>query len=203
MSFVRIPELIPIDRPVPDRGDPAWGAVRQRLFDAVATPCGTDPPRIEVPAPARNELLELLDGVQRQAAGPAQGLDPDAVPAPWRERLAWAGMPFARDGTLRWEELDLSDDSAPTLTQGRLRLSAPDGWLQLTSLALKPVRQCIAHHFGFRLQCATAVRTWRWPGALVLMSSNHLPVAGFVHGCHGEVRTSIYLEPGDTQLVAM
>lgn len=203
MSFVRIPELMPIDRPVPDRGDPACGAIKQQLFDAVTTPCGSGPQRIEVPAPLQGELLALLDAVQRQASGPAQGLNPDGMPGPWRERLAWAGMPFANDGTLHWQELEPSADPTPTIAGGRLRLSDPEGWYQLTSLALKPLRQFVAQRFGFRLQCATAVRTWRWPGVLALMSCNHLPVAGFVHGCQGDERASVYLEPGDAQLIAM
>ncbi|GDY12032.1 hypothetical protein LBMAG53_09100 [Planctomycetota bacterium] len=203
MSFVRIPELIPIDRPVPDRGDPAWGDLRQRVLDAVATPSATGPHRVEVPAPVRSELLDFLEAVRRQASGQAQGLNPDRVPGPWRERLAWAGMPFANDGKLLWEELEPSTDPAPTFAAGRLRLSEPEGWRQLTSLALKPLRQFVAERFGFRLQCATGVRAWRWPGVLVLVSGNHLPVAGFVHCCQGDERTSIYLDPGDAQLIAM
>lgn len=181
-------------------GDPAeiLATWRERVLDAQVLGTQVQPPT-EVSAGCAAWLSEALPGDGR----PARGLDVAGLPAAWRETLAWAGVPLASGGTLRWG-VDLRQDAAvesPLLKDGVLVLPPPDAMARLSSVALKPLRRLVADRLECRLQAAPGIRLWLWDGRAVLQSQSSLMLAGFLYGSAPGHRASLALEPWGGQVV--
>lgn len=150
--------------------------------------------------------VEALAGWAAEVAGmgPALGLDPASLPAAeWRDLLAWAGVPLAAGGALRWGTDLCSDPAAARVEErgGVLVLPPPAALPGLSSLALKPLRRWIAARIGVRLQSATGVRLWAWPDRAVVLSLAAVPLGGFLYGPVAGHRTTLALDPGGWQAV--
>jgi hypothetical protein len=156
-----------------------------------------------LPAQESARLRELAADIVQRSGGPAVGMSTTDLPESWRKLLAWSGMPFIPgDGPVRWgREVVIGTVSVPTVADGRLHLPTAEVMSSLSSLALKPLRAFVHGRFGYRLQAAPALRTWRWPRLVVVLSTATLPVGGFLHGPGADQRTTIALEPGGVQLI--
>jgi hypothetical protein len=123
------------------------------------------------------------------------------IPAEWVDALAWCGMPVAT-GPLCWGvDLEQADVTAPVVRKGRLLLPPLETLATLTSLALKPLRLFIHERLGCRLQAASGIRMWLWPGRAVLQSLSPIPLAGFFYAPLPGHRAGLAIEPWGDQLI--
>lgn len=154
------------------------------------------------PAAYRDACAAFAEQAEPAGGPPALGLGPADLPAAWRDALAWAGMPLSPHGSLRWgRDLGPGGAAVPAIEQGRLLLPPPEALVQLTSLALKPLRRWVADRLGCRLQAAPGIRLWLWPGRAVALSTSAIPLAGFVYGSAPGHRAGLALDPGAWQIV--
>ncbi len=187
--------------PGPAPGTAGFGALRCAVLDAWVRA-----ESVQIPASTQGELTQWLDGIATGCGGPAQGLDPVGVPADWADTLRWSGVPFASPGTgaLRWgRDFVLAEVDAPEQRDGRLLLPPVQVLARLTSLSLKPARTFVGQRLGVRLQMAPAVHLYLWPARAVVVSQAALALAGFLVGPGPGQRSSLALEPGSAQTVAL
>lgn len=187
-----------LDRAAPAHDSTDFGALRARVLDAHLL----DRP-ILVPRTIAAELDDWAAAVVATASGAPIGLAAAGVPDLWYDVLAWSGMPMSVDGPLQWE-VDIGEEHAvamPEFRGAKLVLPPPPVLAQLTSLALKPLRQLVANRLGCRLQAATALRLFLWPNQAVLVSHAEVPLGGFLHGPNQGMRHSLSVPPGDAQVI--
>ncbi len=178
-------------------------------------------PRMPAAAPSTTPRIAALDQVLAEGSVPADGaaeiaawaqelaasgrrrmgVDPATVPAPWRDVLADAGVPFAPGGQ-PWTARGVDALPRPRLDpDGTLLLPPLERFRTLTSLPLKAVRLWVHERFGVRLQVATGVRLWLWSNQLAVVNGDDRHRGGFLHGPTRGMRTVLSLDPGQAQVV--
>lgn len=191
------PTIGQLDRPAPSRTSGDFGALRARILDAhlFQRP-------VLAPRSVATELDAWAAGVIASASGPAIGLVAAGVPDMWYDLLAWSGVPMSTQGPLTWgADIDEAGVSVPEFHGQKLLLPPPTVLAQLTSLALKPLRQLVANRLGCRLQAATGLHLYLWRNQAVLVSHAEVPLGGFLHGPEVGMRHSVAVPPGDAQVL--
>ncbi|MBA3699893.1 MAG: hypothetical protein H0W78_13680 [Planctomycetes bacterium] len=186
-----------LDRPAPARDSADFGTLRTRVLDAHVL----NRP-VLVPRAIATELDAWAGDVVATAAGASIGLAAADVPDLWYDVLAWSGVPMSVAGPLHWG-VELGEDAVamPEFRDEKLLLPPPPVLAQLTSLALKPLRQLVAKHLGCRLQAATALHFYLWSNQAVLVSHAEVLLGGFLHGPTPGTRHSLSVPPGEAQVI--
>jgi hypothetical protein len=191
------PAISQFDRPAPSRTSSDFGELRVKVLNAHLF----HRPAL-VPKVLSHELDAWAAGIVASASGPTIGLVAAEVPAVWYELLAWSGVPMSTNGPLRWhDDIDEAAVTMPEFHGEKLLLPPPAVLAQLTSLALKPLRQLVTNRLGCRLQAATGMHLYLWSNQAVLVSSAEVPLGGFLHGPQPGTRHSLAVPPGDAQVL--
>jgi len=194
MDLIRLVADAP---PAPGTG--AEGALRSAILEAALL----DLPA-SVPTAAAEKLQRWRDDLLAKMAGEPVGVSLDGLDPLWRSTLSWAGVPFARNGTLRWP-LDLRCDphcDRPHIEDGVLIMPNHDALAECSALGIKPVRTWIHRRFGVRLQAAAGLRLYIWPAHALVISHLDIPVAGFLYGPDTGTRMGLTIHPGSCQVVS-
>lgn len=133
----------------------------------------------------------------------ALGLDPEGLDRDRLTALAWAGVPLARGGALRFgRDVLPGDGDVPEAAGEAVRVPPAARLRACTSLALKPLRALVARACHVRVQTGPGVHLFLWPERAVLVSCAELPLGGFLHGPNPGQRESVALEPGECQVIS-
>lgn len=191
------PVIGQLDRPAPARDSADFGALRVKVLAAHLNQRAA-----LIPRPVAVELDAWAAGVIASAHGGSIGLAAGGVPEMWYDLLAWSGVPMSVDGPLHWG-VDISEEavSVPEFHGAKLVLPPPPVLAQLTSLALKPLRQLVANRLGCRLQAATGLNFYLWSNQALLVSQAEVPLGGFLHGPVAGTRHSLAVPPGGAQVI--
>ncbi|MFW5859942.1 MAG: hypothetical protein ACOCYP_07940 [Planctomycetota bacterium] len=151
----------------------------------------------------RDALSLEVDALLGSIAGRPRGVDLATVPAFLVDDLHELGLPLAPGGELRWgHDIMVCDVSRPVLdAQGNLLMPPIAELMQLSSLALRPVRGFIGTRLGVRLQTAAGVALHLFDDAALLISRREVPLGGFLYGPHPGQRHGVSLQPGSHQLI--
>jgi hypothetical protein len=191
------PVIGQLDRPAPTRDSSDFGALRARVLDA-----HLHHRAVLVPRSIAQELEDWAGNVMASATGATIGLSAATVPDLWYDLLAWSGVPMSLDGPLHWDtDITEGDVATPEFHGQKLVLPPPPVLAQLTSLALKPLRQLVTNRLGCRLQAATGLHFYLWPNQAVLVSQAEVLLGGFLHGPDVGTRHSIAIPPGGAQVI--
>jgi hypothetical protein len=190
------PAIGHLDRPAPAPASADFGTLRARVLDA-----HLHRRTVLVPRAVAEELDAWAAGIVADA-GPTVGLAAASVPEPWYDLLAWSGVPMSGDGPLHWgRDIGEGDVAVPEFHGERLMLPPPPVLAQLTSLALRPLRQLVANRLGCRLQAATGLHFYLWEKQAVLVSQAEVPLGGFLHGPEAGTRHSVSVPVGGAQVI--
>ncbi len=181
-----------------DGGDPRRARALSALIDEHFS--GRD---AEIDSGLRSALADEFAALLATIAGRPRGVDLTGVPAFLVDDLHELGLPLAAGGELRWgHDIMVCDISRPVLdAQGNLLLPPIAELMQLSSLALRPVRGFIGTRLGLRLQTAAGVALHLFEDAAVLVSRCDVPLGGFLYGPQPGQRHGVSLQPGGHQLI--